>query len=152
MQNSNFLKLMPFNDRFPMLAVDSYMQDYKSRWCLSSELLIFAPPLPYIIDNDYIDNSKRAPEMDLFCGRKSITTVEYSKQCWNDMLCILMNGFCNLSPRLFLLLKKLSCGQSDLINMLYSYHWYLFSVHLQVIFFLSLSFWGHTQNIWRFPG
>lgn len=42
-----------------MLAVDSYMQDYTSWGCLSSELLIFAPPLHYIIDNDSIDSSKR---------------------------------------------------------------------------------------------
>lgn len=115
---------MPFNDRFPMLAVDSYMQDYKSWWCLSSELLIFAPPLHYIIDNDCIDSSKRALEMDLFGGRKSITTVECSRQRQDNALCILMSRFCNLYsyPWVFQAFpspQKLSCGKKVTVSMCY---------------------------------
>lgn len=138
---------MPFNDRFPMLAVESYMQHYKSWWCLSSELLIFAPPPHYIIDNDYIDSSKRALEMDLFGRRKGITTVECSTQGRDDTLCILMSGFCNLYsyPWVFQTFpspQKLSCGK----KVLSSYHAYLFPVHLSVIFD-DFSWWKNAFHL-----
>lgn len=61
-----------------MLAVDGYMQDYKSRGCPSCELLIFAPPLHYIIDNGSIDSSKRLPRW-ICAGKGRHCQLEWRK-------------------------------------------------------------------------